>query len=273
MKGGVQIIKEKGVTFLDIRLNNLKSSVSDLKQYVDDDIADRKKSGSGFKIIDDLSQTSISGSMPAYKTSYSFVKTEDPGKGMTEKLLRYWTFLSDKSYTIAYVSDSETFDKYRPAAEAIISSVQLGPEIKNPPISQQVGSEIQESTTTPVRDLNVDTAPIEQKSVSFSITQPSGTNDEKIFTINIGAKDPNSLNSVTPKALVVRSGTTVTWLNNDDSAHRIASGSAEKGPTNVFYSDYIDPGKNFTLDTSAPGVYEFYDPASNNIKGTLTVTP
>ena len=103
------------------------------------------------------------------------------------------------------------------------------------------------------------------------ITQPSGTNDEKIFTINIGAKDPNSLNPVTPKALVVRSGTTVTWLNNDDSVHRIASGSAEKGPTNVFYSDYIDPGKNFTLDTSAPGVYEFYDPLSNNIKGTLTV--
>ena len=98
------------------------------------------------------------------------------------------------------------------------------------------------------------------------ITQPSGTNDEKIFTINIGAKNPNSLNPVTPKALVVRSGTTVTWLNNDDSAHRIASGSAEKGPTNVFYSDYIDPGKNFTLDTRTPGVYEFYDPSWNNIK-------
>ena len=37
VKGGVQIIKEKGVTFVDIRLNNLKSSVSDLKQYVDDE--------------------------------------------------------------------------------------------------------------------------------------------------------------------------------------------------------------------------------------------
>ena len=81
------------------------------------------------------------------------------------------------------------------------------------------------------------------------ITQPSGTNEENIFTINIGAKDSNSLNTVTPKALVVKSGTTVTSLNNDDSAHRIASGSAEKGPTNVFYSAYFDPGKNFTLDT------------------------
>ena len=130
----------------------------------------------------------------------AFVKTEEPGKGMTEKLLRYWTFLSDKSYTIAYVSDSETFDKYRPAAEAIISSVQLGSEIKNPPNSQQVGSENQESTTTQVRDLNVGTAPSEQKSVSFSITQPSGTNEENIFTINIGAKDSNSLNSCNPKS-------------------------------------------------------------------------
>ena len=159
------------------------------------------------------------------------------------------------------------------AAEAIISSVHLGSEINNPPNSQQVGSENQESTTTQVRDLNVDTAPSEQKSVSFSITQPSGTNEEKIFTINIGAKDSNSLNPVTPKALVVKSGTTVTWLNNDNGAHRIASGSAEKGPTNVFYSDYFDSGENFTLDTRTPGVYEFFDPAWHNIKGTLTVTP
>jgi hypothetical protein len=161
LKGGVKIIKEKGITFVDIRLNKLKSSVSDLKQYVDDDIADRKKSRSGFKIIDNLFQTSISGNMPAYKTSYSFVKTEDPGKGMTEKLLRYWTLLSGKSYTIAYVSDLETFDKYRPVAEAIISSVHLGSEIQNPPNSQQLGSEIQESTTTQVRDINVDAAPVE----------------------------------------------------------------------------------------------------------------
>ena len=51
VKGGVQIIKEKGVTFVDIRLNNLKSSVSDLKQYVDDDIADRKKSRSGSRLL------------------------------------------------------------------------------------------------------------------------------------------------------------------------------------------------------------------------------
>ena len=105
------------------------------------------------------------------------------------------------------------------------------------------------------------------------ITSPSGTGDEKLFTINIGAKDPNSQNPVTPKALVVKSGTTVTWMNKDNSAHRIASGSTEKGPTNVFYSDFFDSGENFTLITSAAGVYEFYDPIWSNIKGTLTVTP
>ena len=82
------------------------------------------------------------------------------------------------------------------------------------------------------------------------ITQPSGTIDKKIFTINIGAKDSNSLNPVTPKALLVKSGTTVTWLNNDNSPHRITSGSVEKGPTNVFYSDFIGSGKNFTLITN-----------------------
>ena len=80
-----------------------------------------------------------------------------------------------------------------------------------------------------------------------------------------------SQNPITPKALTVRSGTTVTWLNKDSTAHRIISGTFEMGPTNIFSSDNFESGENYTLRTNAPGVYKFFDPTSSNINGTLTV--
>ncbi len=92
-----------------------------------------------------------------------------------------------------------------------------------------------------------------------------------MFTINFGAKEMASQNPITPKALTVRSGTSVTWLNKDNSAHRITSGTLESGPTNIFSSDNFESGENYTIRTSAPGVYKFYDPISSNINGTLTV--
>ena len=96
-----------------------------MKQYSDNDIADRKESRTMFKIIDDVSLTTIAGNTPAYKGTYTFLKTEDPDKGQTQKVLRLWTLLAGKLYTIAYVSKLDTFDKYKPTAEAIIESISL----------------------------------------------------------------------------------------------------------------------------------------------------
>ena len=70
MKNGIQIIAEKDITYMEIRIHDVKSSLKDLEQYVRDDMADRKNSRSGLKIIDDLSQTTISENMPAYKITY-----------------------------------------------------------------------------------------------------------------------------------------------------------------------------------------------------------
>ncbi len=140
VRNGIQFIAEKDITYVEIRIHDIKSSLTDLKQYVDDDMADRKNSRSGLKIIDDLSQTTISENMPAYKITYSFLKTEDPGKGETQKILRYWTLQPGKSYTVVYVGNSNTFEKYMPLAEAVISSIQIGSKNQNPPLTQQVSS-------------------------------------------------------------------------------------------------------------------------------------
>ena len=143
VKNGIQIIAEKDITYMEIRIHDVKSSLKDLEQYVRDDMADRKNSRSGLKIIDDLSQTTISENMPAYKITYSFLKTEDPGKGETQKILRYWTLQPGKSYTVVYVANSNTFEKYMPVAEAIISSIQIGSKNQNAPLTQQVSSQNQ----------------------------------------------------------------------------------------------------------------------------------
>ena len=114
-----------------------------------------------------------------------------------------------------------------------------GPPVGGPPVGGQTG--------------------IVQKKLT---TRALGT-----FTINFGAKEMTSQNPITPKALTVRSGTTVTWLNKDGPAHRIISGTFEMGPTNIFSSDNFESGENYTLRTNAPGVYKFFDPTSSNING------
>ena len=101
LKDTIEIAKKPDLTYVHVR--NL-GNFSNLKEYVDDDIARRKKSRVDFKFIDSLSMTTISGKIPAYNATYTFLKTADPGKGETQKNLRIWTIDNDKSYNIILVS-------------------------------------------------------------------------------------------------------------------------------------------------------------------------
>jgi plastocyanin len=283
VKNGIQVIKEEDVSYVEIRLQDDKASKVDLKEYAEDDIADRKKSREGFKLVDEISETTIAGNVPAYKGTYSFVKTEDPGNGDTQKILRLWTILEDKLYTLAFVSKLEKFDVDISAADAIINSIQSGDTRQaQQGLSQvnQEGNSIQERIIPPPSSIgaNMKVETTGSIPISGSIpvsespsTQMSEASGLKLFSINIGAKDPRSQNPIFPKALTVTSGTIVTWLNNDDIAHRIVSGNPDAGPTNIFYGDQIEPGEKYTLITDTPGVYDFYDPIWSNIRGTLTV--
>jgi plastocyanin len=284
VKNGIQVIKEKDETYVEIRAQDEKTVNIDLKEYANDDIADRKKSREGFKLIDEISDTTISGNVPAYKGTYSFVKTESPGKGDTQKVLRLWTILEDKLYTLAYVSNLENFDIEISAADAIINSIQSGEKRHSQEdisqVNQGVNSEIQERIMPPPSSTGANMQVHTTSSVPGSDPIPvsetpkpqfSEASGQKLFLINIGAKDSRSQNPIFPKALTVTSGTVVTWLNNDDIDHRIVSGNPDEGPTNVFYGEQIKPGEKYILITDAPGVYDFYDPIWSNIKGTLTV--
>lgn len=124
VKNGIQLIKEKDVSYVELRVQSLKDTI-DLKRYVDKDIVDRKNSREGFKLIDSISPTTIA-NIAAYKGTYSFLKTEGSAKGEIQKILRFWSLAGDKLYTIAYVSRLDTFDVNMPAVEAIVASIKIG---------------------------------------------------------------------------------------------------------------------------------------------------
>jgi hypothetical protein len=134
LKNGLQFIKEKNGVYVEIRKHNLESPDVQLKQYVGDDIKDRSSSREDLKLLN-ITKTTISGNLPAYKTEYTFLKTEDQKdftiNATTNKILRFWTFANGNAYTVAYVSEMDDYDLYLPIALKIIDTLKINP------ISQQ----------------------------------------------------------------------------------------------------------------------------------------
>ena len=128
LKNGFQLVKEKDVVYVEIRRDNIESSNTQLEQYVDDDINDRKSSRGDFKLLN-KTQTTISENLPAYEAIYTFLKTKNQKDfstdGKIDKILRTWTFGQGNAYMIAYVSEEDKYDLYLPTAEKIIKSFKI----------------------------------------------------------------------------------------------------------------------------------------------------
>ena len=131
LKNGIQVIKEENGVYVEIRKHNLESPDEQLKQYAGDDIKDRSSSREDFKLLN-ITETTISGDLPAYKALYTFLKTENQkdftNEGMSNKVLRLWTFAEDNAYHVAFVADNDNYDFYLPIAEKIIDSLEINPE-------------------------------------------------------------------------------------------------------------------------------------------------
>ncbi len=68
-----------------------------------------------------------------------------------------------------------------------------------------------------------------------------------------------------PKTLIVTVGMTVTWINQDDTPHRVAS--VDK----VFASDALDTGDRYTYRFTAPGTYRYYCSIHPKMTATIIV--
>jgi plastocyanin len=68
-----------------------------------------------------------------------------------------------------------------------------------------------------------------------------------------------------PQRVVVKAGTTVTWINDDDIPHTIASSSKS------FKSNALDTKDKFSFTFTTPGTYEYFCSLHPHMTGTIVV--
>jgi amicyanin len=68
-----------------------------------------------------------------------------------------------------------------------------------------------------------------------------------------------------PPTLKVKAGTTVTWTNEDDIPHTVASA------TKAFKSKALDTGDSYTFTFTTPGNYDYFCSLHPHMTGTIVV--
>ena len=68
-----------------------------------------------------------------------------------------------------------------------------------------------------------------------------------------------------PQRVTVKAGTTVTWTNDDDDSHTVASSSK------FFKSKALDTGDKFSFTFTTPGTYDYICSVHPYMTGTVVV--
>jgi plastocyanin len=68
-----------------------------------------------------------------------------------------------------------------------------------------------------------------------------------------------------PQRLAVEAGTTVTWINDDDIPHTVAS------ITKLFKSNALDTNDKFSFTFTTPGTYEYFCSLHPHMTGAIVV--
>lgn len=71
-----------------------------------------------------------------------------------------------------------------------------------------------------------------------------------------------------PASITVTKGTTVTWTNNDTTAHTVVETDGKDGPN----SSDVKPGDSYTFTFSQAGTYQYHCSLHPQMTGTVTVT-
>lgn len=71
-----------------------------------------------------------------------------------------------------------------------------------------------------------------------------------------------------PASITVRKGTTVTWTNNDSTAHTVTENDGKDGPA----SSDVNPGQTYSFTYTAVGTFRYHCSIHPSMTGTVTVT-
>ena len=100
------------------------------------------------------------------------------------------------------------------------------------------------------------TAPAQEPTVPDSTTPAEVVSGPHVVIQNF---------TFSPKTLTVTVGMTVTWINQDDTPHRVASDNK------VFASDALDTDDRFTFRFTAPGTYRYHCSIHPKMTATIIV--
>jgi amicyanin len=71
--------------------------------------------------------------------------------------------------------------------------------------------------------------------------------------------------SFSPERITVKAGTTVTWINEDDIPHAVASSAK------LFKSKVLDTEDKYSFTFTAPGSYQYFCSLHPHMTGTIVV--
>jgi len=74
----------------------------------------------------------------------------------------------------------------------------------------------------------------------------------------------------TPSKIVIKQGSSVTWVNEDVAFHSVTSGYYDE-PSEIFDSDYLDPEESFTFIFENIGTYDYFCTLHPWMKGQVIV--
>ncbi|MCR4284133.1 MAG: cupredoxin domain-containing protein [Parcubacteria group bacterium] len=80
-------------------------------------------------------------------------------------------------------------------------------------------------------------------------------------------------NAFSPSVIVIKRGTEITWTNEDNFAHQIASDSSiVKNPLPELESKILAKGQSYIFMFTRPGTFDYYCRIHPFMKGTIIVT-
>ena len=65
-------------------------------------------------------------------------------------------------------------------------------------------------------------------------------------------------NKFVPDSLTVKTGTTVTWVNQDGFVHTVTSGTSPSERSGLFDSGNLSGGETFSFTFDQPGTYDYF---------------
>jgi hypothetical protein len=120
-KNAVKLVREQNLVSIDIRLNKLEPSFTDISQYAIQDLNERQESRKDFKLLSS-EESAVAGGKQGYKVIYTFTKKDT---GVADKILRFWVLGENAVYTIAYDARLDKYDSYFSEAQSMIDSIQF----------------------------------------------------------------------------------------------------------------------------------------------------